>query len=244
MSRGVITAYAHSNVSKAVKLMADHEIGSVVVVDDSGPVGIFSERDLLSKVLAEKRKLEEPILMEVMTSSFNVIYQDQTLADAAKTMTSKKGRLIVFDDGVLTGLVTATDIIKEIHKSGSTFDISNVITRRIFEVGPETTLELVVQLMDKKRIGSVLVFERKIPKGVFTERDLLKRIAGSNPKLSTRVGECATRPVMTAEEGIDGREAIGIMLRNRIKRLPITKSGEIVGIVTARDLVAGFAKSV
>ena len=43
--------------------------------------------------------------------------------------------------------------------------------------------------------------------------------------------------------GIDGREAAAIMVNNHIKRLPLTKSDRIVGIVTARDLVEAFAGS-
>ena len=243
MSKEVVTAYSHSNVSNAVRLMVDHNIGSVVVVDASGPIGVFSERDLIGKVLGRQKRPQEPILMEVMSRSFNSVRQDASLAEAAKAMSMKKGRLMVFDDGTLVGIVTATDIMRQIHRTGESFDISKVYSKKIFEVGPETSLEMVVQLMDKRRIGSVIVFERKQPSGIFTERDLLRSVVVPNFRLNARVGDLATRPIITAQLGIDGREAIGIMVQHRIKRLPLTESDKVVGIVTARDLVEAFASS-
>ena len=73
MTKSVESVFSDSNVSNAVRIMVDHNVGSVIVKDNQGTLGIFTERDLLSKVLANHRKLEDPILMEVMTSSFNVV---------------------------------------------------------------------------------------------------------------------------------------------------------------------------
>jgi CBS domain-containing protein len=50
MSKKLVTAFADSSVSKAIRLMVDHNIGSVVVEDEEGPAGIFTERDLISVV--------------------------------------------------------------------------------------------------------------------------------------------------------------------------------------------------
>ena len=124
MSKQLVTAYSDSNVSKAVKLMTEHNIGSVIVQDQEGALGVFTERDLLSKVLRSGRKLEEPILLEVMTRSFNTLSPEATLVDAAKIMTEKKGRLIVFDDGDPIGIVTATVIVRETFRFGMAFVFS------------------------------------------------------------------------------------------------------------------------
>jgi CBS domain-containing protein len=243
MSKRLVTAHADSNVSKAVNLMVENNIGSVIVEDEEGPLGVFTERDLLSKILGRGKKLEDPILLEVMTRSFNDLSPDATLVDAAKMMMEKKGRLIVFDDGNLVGVVTATDIVKQIYRIGEAFDFSKSYSREVFEEGPKAKLELVVHLMDEKRIGSVLISEGRLPHGIFTERDLLKGVIRSDFTMEARVGEYGTSPVVTSEEGIDGKQAAAIMAHHHIKRLPLTKSGEVAGIVTARDLVEGFAGS-
>ena len=244
MSKQLVKAYSDSNVSKAVKLMVDHNIGSVVVQDQEGTLGIFTERDLISKVLGRGKRLEEPILMEVMTRSFNVMSPDATLVDAAKIMMEKKGRLMVFEDSDLVGIVTATDIVREIFSYGKMFDFSKAYSREIFKEGPKVKLDLIIRLMDEKRIGSVLISEGRLPRGIFTERDLLKAVIRPDFEVTARVEDYATSPVVTAEEGIDGIKAASIMAEHHIKRLPLIKSGEVVGIVTARDLVEGFASSV
>jgi CBS domain-containing protein len=242
MSKKLITSFSQSNVSRAVKLMVDYNIGSVIIKDNEGPLGIFTERDLL-KVLARNRRLEEPILLEVMTPSFNELSRSATLIDAAKIMTEKKGRLMVFDDGNPIGIVTATDIVREIHRAGKPFDFTTAYSRQVSVAPPRATVESVIQLMDLKRIGSVIVSEGRFSRGIFTERDLLRSVLTPDFRMDEQIENLATHHLVTAEEGINGLEAAEIMTSQRIKRLPLKKDGEICGIVTARDLVEGLANS-
>lgn len=243
MSKNVFTAYSHSNVSKAIRIMVDHDIGSVVVIDSEGPRGVFTERDLLNKILARNRRPENTIIMEVMSPLFVAVDPLQTPEEAAKTMASRKSRLMVFEGGNLVGILTATDIVRAIHKLGRSFDLRRVITKRVVAVEPDTPVERVVQDMTLKRIGSILLVKDGVPYGIFTERDLLKKVLGQGLSQRTRVGELASTPLTTAQIGIDGAEAARIMATKRIKRLPLFAGDMLAGIVTARDLVDAFADS-
>ena len=243
MSRNLVKVYSDSNASKAVRLMVEHNIGCVIVEDSEGIAGLFTERDLISNVLGRGRRIEEPIIMGVMTRSFNVLRPDATLTDTAKMMKQKKGRLVVFDDGVPLGIVTATDIVREIYRFGRTFDFVDAYSKEVLQEGPKVELEQIVRIMDERRIGSVLISEGRMPRAIFTERDLLRAVLSPDFRFQAKVGEFATQNVVTADEAVSGLEAAAIMARHNIKRLPLTKSGEIVGIVTARDLVDGFASS-
>lgn len=241
MSRHPVTAFSDSNVREAILLMVAHNIGSVVVKDEEGPLGLFTERDLVSKVLGPGKRIEDLVLLEVTTRSVDELRSEASLVDAAKMMKEKKRRLMVFDDGDLVGLVTATDIMREIYRFGRSFDFTNSYSKKVFEEGPKVKLEQVIQLMDKKRIGSVLISESKLPSAIFTERDLMRAVLLPSFRITARVGDYSAGKVVTAQEGIDGLEAAAIMSSHRIKRLPLTKSGEVVGIVTARDIVESFA---
>lgn len=243
MSKHIVSSYSDSNVEKAIRLMVDRNIGSVVVQDEEGPLGLFTERDLLSKVLAVGKKIQEPILLEVMTRWFNVLSPEASLVDAARLMLEKKGKLIVFDDGELEGIVTATDIMREIYEFGKTFDFKSAYSKEVFQEGFKVRLSRIIELMNAERIGSVVISESKLPEAIFTERDLLKAVLHPSFTTEAKVGEYATGNVVTAEEEIDGLEAAAIMSSHHIKRLPLTRDGELVGIVTARDLVEGFASS-
>ena len=117
-----------------MKSIVESRIGSVIVEDGGRPVGIFTERNILSKVLARQRKLEEPVLTEVMTPSFNILSPDATLGDAAKRiMREKKGRLVVFESEKPIGIVTATDIVREIGKFGRRFDFKSAYSGIVYE---------------------------------------------------------------------------------------------------------------
>jgi CBS domain-containing protein len=243
MSTKLVMASSRSSVARAVKSMVEHNIGSVIVQDNGVPIGLFTERDLLSKVLARQKKLEEPILMDVMTPPFNILAPDATLGEAAKVMSEKKGRLVVFEGENVIGIVTASDIVREIAKLGSRFDFKNAYSGEIYEEDPQTRVELVVQLMDKRRVGSVLISAGRFSRGIFTERDLLRSVLTSEFSMSSHIEDYATHYLITAEKGINGLEAAKTMIERHVKRLPLTRSGEIVGIVTARDLVEAFASS-
>jgi CBS domain-containing protein len=240
MTRNPRTVYFDSTVAKAIDAMAEHDIGSVVVIDNSGPIGIFTERDLLSKVLASDEPLEYQMIVEVMSRSLVEISPDQTFEQAVKKMNAKKDRLVAFEDGDLIGVITATDLVRTMYKLGKNFDISNFISKNVTTVHANTDVDLVIQKMDEARIGSVVVGRDNDVLGIFTERDLLKKVLAPKINLNAPIGEFISKPLIAAKFGIDGREASHIMVKNNIKRLPILKDGKLIGIITARDLVQAF----
>jgi CBS domain-containing protein len=241
MGRGVVTVLQESKVDSAIKAMDEHNIGSVVVLDALGPCGVFTERDLLSRVLAKGRDPEATVIAEVASPKFPSIPSSLTLEETAAAMIEKKSRLMVFEGADLVGMVTPTDIVRVLKGVETDFSILKVISTRLVTVPPETPVEVVVRLMGEKRTGSVLITEDGQWIGIFTERDLLKRILAPKRRLDTPVKEVASSPVITAEPGIFGREVAGIMAIHGFKRLPLSLDGEGVGIITARDVVEAFA---
>jgi CBS domain-containing protein len=241
MGKGVVTISQESRVDSAIKTMDEHNIGSVVVLDSLGPCGVFTERDLLSRVLAKGRSPELTVITDVASPRFPSITASLTLEETATAMVEKKSRLMVFEGADLVGMVTPTDLVRVLRGVGEDFSILKVISTRLVTVAPETPVDAVVRLMDQRKIGSVLVSEYGKWTGIFTERDLLKRVLAPKRGFDTPVSDVATRPVVTAEPGIFGREVAGIMAIHGFKRLPLALEGEGVGMVTARDVVEAFA---
>ena len=241
MGRGVVTVLQESKVEKAIMEMNDHNIGSVVIMDNLGPCGVFTERDLLSRVLAKGKDPQGTLLAEVTSPRFPSISSSLTLEEAALAMIERKSRLMVFEGAELVGMVTPTDIVRVLKGIQSDFSILKVISTRLVTAFPETPVDVVVKLMDEKKTGSVLVSEDGQWTGIFTERDLVKRVLAKGKRLDVPVGAVATSPVVTAEPGIFGREVAGIMALHGFKRLPLALEGEGVGIITARDVVEAFA---
>jgi CBS domain-containing protein len=241
MGKGVVTVLQDSKVEKAVKAMDEHNIGSVVVLDSLGPCGVFTERDLINRVLAKDRDPEATLISEVASPKFPSISTSLTLEETATAMIEKKSRLMVFEGADLVGMVTPTDLVRVLRGIEKDFSILKVISTRLVTVPPETPMDVVVKVMDEQKVGSVLVSEEGKWTGIFTERDLVKRVLAPKRRFDTRVEDVASRPLITAEPGVFGREVAGIMAMHGFKRLPLALEGEGVGILTARDVVEAFA---
>ncbi len=243
MSRHVETILSGFTVDEAIKKMAEKHVGSLVVMGGKGPIGILSERDLVSKLMALGKTPENTLVTDVMSGEIVKFHPDQSLKDAAKTMNSRKNRLLVFEGDRILGIITATDIVRGIHELESSFDIGRVVMKSVYTLKAETSLKQAVEVMSQLRVGNVIIMKDGEPDGIFTEWDLVRNVLAPGLDLNQPLGNLTTGPLITAEEGIGGKLAADIMTTNHIKRLPLTRDGAIVGIVTARDLVEAFANS-
>lgn len=101
-------------VASLLKLMSDHDIGSVVVSDGGRPVGIFTERDLLHRAASNPDSLKLTA-EEVMTRPVFTISPKATIWEAITVMAEKKvRRLVVVDGDRIVGIITERDIIRAI----------------------------------------------------------------------------------------------------------------------------------
>jgi len=244
MGKGVVTVLKDSNVEKAIRAMNEHNIGSVVALDSLGPCGVFTERDLINRVLGKGKDPGSTVISEVLSPRFPSVGAAATLEETAKAMIRMRSRLMVFEGAELVGVVTPTDLVRVLQRVERNFDVESVISRDVVTVHPHTPVDVVIKIMSEKRIGSVLVSEDDLWTGIFTERDLIRRILAPRRRLDTEVGGVASAPVITSEVGVLGVEAAGIMADRKIKRLPLTSDGRPAAIVTARDVVEAFVVSV
>ena len=100
------------NVLVAAKKMNTHRIGSLIVTRGDKVIGIFSERDILTRVVAVGLTPAEVTVADVMTSPVACCHSDTSLEECKMVMTSKRiRRLPVVDDGKLVGIVTSGDIL-------------------------------------------------------------------------------------------------------------------------------------
>jgi len=108
----VATVDRKSSVLDAAKLMNQKRIGAVVVRDGDKIVGIFTERDVLNRIVAAGRDPKATPIGEVMTSPMACCRRDAKLSDCKAIMTQKRIRhLPVVEDGTLFGLISTGDIL-------------------------------------------------------------------------------------------------------------------------------------
>jgi CBS domain-containing protein len=222
-----------------ISMMAKKKIGNMIVEDEKGnPTSIFTEREILT-CLVKDGGIPDIEMKKAQTKPFVIISPNDLVIDAAKTLIEKKKRLLVFDDRRLVGIITASDILRGLRSIGGNPSLDKVISMNLYSCEYFDSIFKAVNLMFKKRIGSVLIKKDDLPFGIFTERDLLE-VLKQNIPLPQRLANYSTYPLITGKYGIKGNDAAEIMSKNKIKRLALKKQDEIVAIVTARDIVDAF----
>jgi len=243
MSKYVVTINPEALLDDAAKIMGEKHIGSLIVMKYHTPVGIVTERDLLSKVLALDRNLRDEKIENVMSYPLVGVSLTATIKEAAQLMTSKKGRLAVFDAGILVGIITASDLIMSLPDIPETeVKVDDFMTREVITADEETSVIRVAKIMGMKRIGSVIITKQGEPIGIFTERDLLTSFLARGRALFTEVGPDCSFPLIMVPAGTSVHRAAAIMALKHIRRLPVVGDGKLIGIITARDLVEAYAK--
>ena len=111
--REVFTIQDEWTVLEAVQYMTDKNIGAAAVVKGTRVVGVFSERDLMTRVVAVRRSPENTSIAEVMTRDFVVGYPNDTEEEGVRKMQQAKCRhLPVIQDDILLGFISMRDLLQ------------------------------------------------------------------------------------------------------------------------------------
>lgn len=106
-----------STVEQAVSEMNRHRIGSVVVKKGDMMCGVFTERDVLTRIVSAGRDSRTTFVREVMTQNFQSITPETSVEDAMQLMTDKRVRhLPVLDGGHLVGMISIGDVTRWLLK--------------------------------------------------------------------------------------------------------------------------------
>jgi len=109
----LVTIAPRASVFDALRLMADTDVGAVVVVDDGRVVGMLSERDYARKVILHHKSSREIDVSDIMTDRVISVSPDQTLDECMALMTSHRIRhLPVLDGDRLIGVLSIGDLVK------------------------------------------------------------------------------------------------------------------------------------
>ena len=110
--REVCSVSPEQTVWEALQVLADNNIGALLVMQGTQMVGIFSERDYARRVELKGRLSRETLVSEVMTSEFITISPEQQMDECMQIMTDKRIRhLPVMKDGQVLGMVSIGDVL-------------------------------------------------------------------------------------------------------------------------------------
>jgi len=117
-NREVVTATRETSIFDAARLMRDHHVGCLVVVETRGdhvePVGIITDRDIVLEVIAEGVALDAVTAGDVMTFALLKVSEDESVFDTAQRMRARGVRRVpvVTAAGALAGIIALDDILQ------------------------------------------------------------------------------------------------------------------------------------
>ncbi len=114
--------------------------------------------------------------------------------------------------------------------------------KNVFSVPPTVTVEDAVAEMNRHRVGSVLVIDSDRLVGIFTERDVLRRVvgAGIDPKRAM-VADVMTPGVITISPDSTIEETMVIFTEKRCRHLPVIDHGQLIGTISIGDVTRWMA---
>ncbi len=116
-------------------------------------------------------------------------------------------------------------------------DAKEIMVEKVVSIRTDATVKEAVKLMNEYEIGCLIVAKKGEAVGIMTERDVLKRvISKSRDPEVTRVSEIMSKPLIVGEPNINVEDAARIMFRRNIKKLPIKKNRQLVGLITLSDI--------
>ncbi len=122
-----------ASVFEALKVLAEHGIGALLVLDKDRLVGLFSERDYARKVILKGKSSSTTLVREIMSSEVIVVQPSQSIKDCMKLMTHHRVRhLPVLEDDRLVGIISIGDVVKAIISEQRTMihDLEDYIVQR------------------------------------------------------------------------------------------------------------------
>ncbi len=130
MTKDPASCGASETVTKVAGLMKQHDVGSVPVVESDRLVGIVTDRDIVLKVVADRRNPEQAPVRDAMTPNPVSCKEDDDLEYALKLMKERQVRRmpIVDGGGRLTGIIAQADVATRVHKDAKTGELVEAIS--------------------------------------------------------------------------------------------------------------------
>ncbi len=183
MTSPIETIVSNTSVSEAAKRMTDRGIHRMLVTADGKPVGVISISDFVAGI-AEQEPLKRKTVRDVMSRTFLVCREDNTVLSAARTMTQAGWRSIVVVNsrGELQGVITGHDLLP---LAGNTVDenlnVGELMTRNLITIDSSCSLQEAADIMIQNHRHRVIVVDKSDPKsfplGVISSFDIVAEMA-------------------------------------------------------------------
>jgi len=244
MTEDIATVCPGSSVVSAAKIMSDKNISCIVVSDNGNISGIITETDLLKKGVAEGNDFRKMTVEQIMSSPVHSVQRNLSVLETGQIMENREiRRLIVLEKERLVGIITQTDIVRVLTSYGTWKDVSEIMTSDVAVIASSVTVKEAVEVMASEDISCVVAMDNNAVAGIFTERDLLKRvIAMKRDPAQTILKNVMSSPVVSVPVNYSIPSASKAMEKMRIRRVVVMEDEILQGVITQTDILKAMKK--
>jgi CBS domain-containing protein len=127
--------------------------------------------------------------------------------------------------------------------NAKTMTIADVMTKSVISVDVSVTINDAAKMMEDAKVGAVIVMENNTPVGIVTDRDFAVKVVAHAYNITTPVKQIMSSPLFSINSDESVRTAADLMHDRGIRKLPVIDGENIVGMITATDIVNLLAVS-
>lgn len=128
-------------------------------------------------------------------------------------------------------------------KDAKSITIGDIMTKSVISVDASITVNEAAKMMEDAKVGAVIVVENNKPVGIVTDRDFSVKVAAHAYQITAPIKQIMSSPVLTINSDETIRTAADLMHEEGVRKLPVMQNGNVVGIITATDIVNLLAVS-
>ena len=250
MTTNITTASVTASVFEVMEKMVAEDVGRIIITDDEVPVGIFTEKDVIKRVVNAKIDARNSAIKKVMTAPIRAVREETHIIDAFGKMYRGKYRhlLVRGRRGKIIGIVSMRRILNLAVELGQglseTTTLGDIAAGSVIKIDQAANVHEAIDLMNTKSVTAVIVTAAGKPSGIFTERDVLKRVATEEIKIrETAVKQVMTAPIITMPRSTLVGDVLAEMYHRDIRNMPVKdEHEEITGLVSMPEILQ-FARA-
>ena len=245
MTTNLTKATVTASIFEVMQTMVAEDVGRIIITDDDVPVGIFTEKDVVKRVINAKVDAKKTAIKKVMTAPVRAVREETHIVDALGKMYQGKYRhlLVRGRRGKIIGIISMRRILNLAVELGQglseTKTLGDIAAQTVFTVDQTSMVSETVELMNKKSVTAVIVTAVGKPVGIFTERDVLKRVASQEIDVKqTPIKQVMTAPIITMPRTALVGDVLVEMSHRDIRNMPVkADNGDLIGLVSMPEIL-------
>jgi len=250
MTTELIIAPVASTTFDVMQTMASKNVGRIIIADGRNPVGIFTEHDVLTRVINRSLDPKATPIDQVMTSPLQAVGLETSIVEALGEMYRGRFRhlLVRGEGGAIVGMISMRRILKLAVELGQGLQesrtIGSIMSPGLTTVDEAQSIYETLETMIRQDKRCIVVLSAGLLAGIFTERDVLKRVAIKDiDTKKTPIREVMTANIITVPYSAFVGEVLAEMYQRGFRHMPIQgEKGKLAGIVSMTDVLQ-YAKA-